>query len=266
MDPITKLYSYFNTENSQSTYYKLTEFVLENVKRLPELSISDFAEATFVSKATITRFIHFIGFENYHEFKKYFRRLNSNSRLSFLKLTNHEVNQIKDFPADFLQQYTQQIIQAIQDTAQTMNLEEIDLLVQAVNKAEHVAFLGYSDSNIIAKDIQLGCLAIGKKIEVAESSEKFSDIVTRFSEQDLIVILSNYGNFFNHYQSFYDLLLTKNIPLVLVTQNYSSMDSFRFQQTIYLTTKRQLNIGNYPMRIFSEYFVRRMMFYENTTF
>lgn len=260
MDSIAKLYTYLNTEHSQATYYKLTEFVLHNVKRLPELPIAQFAEESFVSKATITRFVHFLGFDNYLEFKKYFSRLNSTSKLSFLKLDPSEVNQIQDSPTDFLQHYSQQIIESIQDTFQTMNLTEIDTLIQAVNSAKQVAFLGYSDSNIIAKDIQLGCLTIGKTIEVVESDKKFLDIVERFSSEDLIVILSNYGNFFNQYRSFYDTLLIKKIPLVLVTQNYSSMDSFRFQQTIYLTSKRHLNIGNYPMRLFSEYFVRRMMF------
>lgn len=260
MDPMIKLYSYFNTEGSQATYYKLTEFILQNVKRLPDLSITQFAEETFVSKATITRFIHFLGLESYQEFRKYFNRLNGTSKLAFLKLTAAEVTEIQDCPADFLQQHTQQIIEVIQDTAQTVNIKEIDTLIQAVRAANRVAFLGYSDSNAIAKDIQLGCLAIGKKIEVAESQKKFDDIMERFGKQDLIVILSNYGNFFAHYQQFYDTLLSKNVPLVLVTQNYSSMDSFRFQQTIYLTSKRQLNVGNYPMRIFAEYFVRRILF------
>lgn len=259
MDPIAKLFSYINTEGSQATYYKLAEFVLQNTKRLPELSISQFSEETFVSNATITRFIHFLGFENYREFKKYFNCLIQTSKRSFLKLSSTEVTQIQNQPADFLHQYTQQIIQSIQDTANTMNIDEIDALISSVMSAEQVAFLGYSDSNIIAKDIQLGFLGVGKKIEVAESEKKMDDILESFGENDLIVILSNYGNFFKQHQQFYDQLLYQNVPIVLITQNYSSMDSFRFQQSIYLISERRLNIGNYPMRIFSEYFVRRIL-------
>ncbi|WP_265455747.1 MurR/RpiR family transcriptional regulator [Enterococcus sp. HY326] len=259
MDPISKIYAYYNTEGSQATYYKLADFVLKNIKRLPNLSITQFAEETYVSKATITRFIHFLGLESYQEFKKYFGRITGTSKLSFLKLTTPEVKEIQMHPDNFLKQYTQQIITMIQDTAETMNISEIDSLIKAVQTANQVAFLGYSDSNSIAKDIQLGCLAIGKTIEVAESQKKFDDILERFGEQDLVIILSNYGNFFTHHKIFYDELIAKEVPLILVTQNYSSMESFRFQQTIYLTTKRQLNIGNYPMRIFSEYFVRRIL-------
>lgn len=259
MDPIAKLFSYINTEESYATYYKLAEYVLKNTKRLSTLSISQFSEETFVSNATITRFVHYLGFENYQEFKKYFYQLANASKLSFLKLSAEEVSQIQNQPADFLQQYTQQVIQSIKDTAAAMDANEIDTLIHSVLKAKQVAFLGYNDSNIIAKDIQLGCLGIGKEIEVAESEKKLADILKRFGKDDLIVILSNYGNFFKHHQHFYDQLLTKEVPLVLVTQNYSTMDSFRFQQSIYLTSTRRLNVGNYPMRIFSEYFVRRIL-------
>ncbi|HHD1574556.1 TPA: MurR/RpiR family transcriptional regulator [Enterococcus faecium] len=260
MDPILKLYSYINIEDSRNTYYKLSLFVIKNIKRLPELSISQFAEESFVSKATITRFIQFLEFESYAEFKSYFDYLNNSSKLSFLKLTESDVSNIQDAPLEFLHNYTQKITESIQDTVASMDVRAIDSLIHSVKSAKKVAFLGFSDSNTIAKDIQLGCLSIGKFIEIAESSQKFYDILERFDSNDLIVILSNYGNFFSVYHQLYNGLLSKKIPLILVTQNYSTMDSFRFKQTIYLTSKRQLNIGNYPMRIFSEYFVRRITF------
>lgn len=261
MDPILKLYSYINTQDSGNTYYKLSLFVIKNIKRLPNMSISQFAEESFVSKATITRFIQFLEFEGYTDFKSYFDRLlNSSSKLSFLKLTEPDVSDIQGAPLDFLHNYTQQITEVIEDTAASMDVQAIDSLIHSVKSAEKVAFLGFSDSNTIAKDIQLGCLSIGKLIEVAESTQKFYDILERFDSNDLIVILSNYGNFFSVYHQLYNALLSKRIPLILVTQNYGTMDSFRFKQTIYLTSKRQLNIGNYPMRIFSEYFVRRITF------
>ncbi|MHC5247653.1 MurR/RpiR family transcriptional regulator [Enterococcus sp. LJL90] len=259
MDPLSKLYTYFNTEGSQATYYKLAEFVLQNINRLPDLSITQFAEETYVSKATITRFIHFLDMDSYQEFKRYFSLVTGISKLFFLKMTIPEAKEVQDHPENFLQQYTQQITDVIQDTAATLNIAEVDELIESVKAAPQVAFVGYSDSNYIAKDIQLGCFLIGKTIEVAESRKKFDDILERFGKEDLVVVLSNYGNFFTRHKDFYDELIAKEIPLVLVTQNYSSMESFRFKQTIYLTSKRQLNIGNYPMRIFSEYFVRRFL-------
>lgn len=259
MDPITKLFSYMNHENSQDTYYRLAEFTLQHTNQLATLSISEFAEATFVSQATITRFIHFLGFENYLAFKKFFLKLSQTTKQSFLKLSAGEVAQVRDEPDHFFEHYTNLIIQSIQDTADSLQLNEVEQLIDAVFAADNVAFLGYSDSNTIAKDIQLGALAAHKKIEVAESEQKFDDILHRFTENDLIVILSNYGNFFRHYQHFYEALLTTKIPLILVTQHFYSMDSFGFKQTIYLTSKRSLNVGNYPMRIFSEYFVRRLL-------
>jgi len=260
MDPITKLFSYLNKEKSSSTYYVLTKYVLNNIKLLPTLSISDFASKNFVSKATITRFVHFLGFDDYLSFKNYSYQMENNSKLSFLKMNNEEIKLIQDNPETYLEQYSNQIIDSIKDARESIKIDEMDKLISNVMAAKKVAFLGYSDSQIIAKDIQLALLIVGKDVVVAESSTKLKDILDSFDENDLIVILSNYGTFFKIYSSFYEQLLASPIPLTLITQNYTSMDLFRFKQTIYLTSKRQLSVGNYPMRLFSEVFVRRAMF------
>lgn len=48
--------------------------------------------------------------------------------------------------------------------------------------------------------------------------------------------------------------------MILITQNYSSMKEFNFEEIIYLLSKRYSRIGNYPLRIFSEYILRRFMY------
>lgn len=262
MDPITKLYHYYNTESNESTYYRIVEYVLTHIREIPTLSISSFADATFVSKATITRFCHFLGLDSYQDFKAYFEKSSHVSQLSFFKITGDQYQQLNREPAIFFKDYSDQIIASIQDTQATLDLLEVDKLIESVMNSPKVAILGYSDSLSIAKDIQLGCLLVKKIVTVPESEQKYLDVIQHFTENDLIIIISNYGNFFNHYHDYYQKILSKKIPLVLVTQNYASMDSFRFKQTIYLNSKRQLSVGNYPMRIFSEYFVRRLAHFE----
>lgn len=258
MEPIVKIYTYLNTENSHATYYKIAEFVIQNNTDIATISISQISEKTFVSKATITRFVHYFGFENYRSFRDYFKKINAYSRMTYFKLDTLGMTQIKDHPSDFLKEQANCVIHAIQDTAQTMDIHEIDKLILSFREAKKVAFLGYSDSNIIAKDIQLSCIGIKKTVDIAESRTKLHDIIERYDDKDLIIILSNYGNFFKHYNEYYQVMLSKNIPIILITQNYASMDSFRLKQTIYLTSERRLNVGNYPLRLFAEYFVRRL--------
>ncbi|MCQ9209315.1 MurR/RpiR family transcriptional regulator [Granulicatella seriolae] len=263
MEPIMKLFQYFNEESQESTYYTLVEFTLNHIKQLPELSISDFSEKTFVSKATITRFTHFLGFDSYKSFKKYFQVIGDSSRNSFLRMSAGEVKRLMSEPTQFFYDYTEQIIRSLEDTRQTVKTEEVDLIVQAVVAASKVTFVGYSDSSYIATDIQLGCLAAGKLVEVPKTQVKFKEIATTYTDKDLVVILSNYGNFFHLYNDFYQSLLKRKVPVILITQNYYSMDSFAFKQTLYLCSQRHLNVGNYPLRLFSDYFVRRFVFHVN---
>lgn len=259
MDLLTKMYHYCNTIDSDNTYYRIIHYCLSNLEKLPALSISELAEQTYVSTATITRFIHFLELENYAAFRQYFSEVTQKTSFSFLKMKSEQVQSLVEDPAQFLQTYTEQIILGLRDVMKTLDVEQIDSLIKRILQTKQVAFLGYNDSAAITRDIQIGCLMRKKVVEVAENNEKIQDIIDRFDTNSLIIILSNYGNFFSHYNDYYHQMLAKRIPIVLVTQNYNSMDSFQFADTIYLSSYRQLTIGNYPMRIFSDYFVRRMI-------
>jgi DNA-binding MurR/RpiR family transcriptional regulator len=259
MDPIAKLLKYYNTHKSTSTYYRLVIFVLKNIEDISNFSINDFSEKTFVSKSTVTRFVHFLGLKDFHDFKKYFDFLSHAPKNYIFRESVTDVSKLASDPQYFFENYAQQIINSIKDTVKTLDLTQIDQLINQIFETKRVAILGYGDTKNIAKDIQLGCLVANQLVEVAESEEKFSDIVQVFTPNDLIIVLSNYGNFFNHFHSFYYSLVENNIPLILITQNYNSMESFRFKQTIYLSSQRILSAGNFPLRLFSDYLVRRMV-------
>ena len=259
MDPINKMLHYINTENSENTNAKISEFVISNLRNLETLSITDFAEQSFVSPATITRYIQALGFENFASFKKYFGMVSRGSKQSFFKLSPHTTDQLFNNPTDFLSEYIDEIYSALSDTVKTLDYAEIDQLIDRILSTKNVAILAYSDANVVAKDIQLGFLVMGKIIQIAETEVKLFDIIQNFDNDSLVIILSNYGNFFQHFRKSYLALLEKKTPIICVTQNYSTMDTFVFDNTIYLNSKRYLNVGNYPMRLFSDYLLRRLV-------
>lgn len=260
MDPIGKLLDIINSETHDSTHVRVATYIIQNMRSIESFTISQFAEATYVSAATVTRFIQFIGFNNYGEFRAYFSKIRLSSRHSFLKLNPDSENKLVNNPQAFLSEYISQITASLYDTVETLSITDIDYLINEIMNTENVAILGYSDSNAIAKDIQLGFAAHQKIIEVAQNTSKFEDIIKRYDKDSLIIILSNYGNFFSHFRSYYQHILTKNIPIICITQNYNSMDVFIFKKVIYLNSKRMLGIGNYSMRLFSEFLVRRLIY------
>lgn len=58
-----------NEEDSESTYYHIAVVMLRHFKQLNEYSIIQLAELCDVSKSTISKFIRYIGYEDFADFR-----------------------------------------------------------------------------------------------------------------------------------------------------------------------------------------------------
>ena len=260
MDLFLKLLSYYNNQDNNQTYYRIIDYILHNLDKMEELSINELAEKTFTSPATITRFIHHFGYDKYASFRKEIKERNNPNLKSKFKLRESDINNLKDNPKLFIESYAQEVSNSISDISSTLDIKQIDRFLVRLYETKKIAFFGYDDSINIAKELQTGFLARKKVIEVAENFEKQIEIVNNYDESCLVVIIPSYGNYFDYYNDIYDQLVLKKIPMILITQNYSSMKEFNFEEIIYLLSKRYSRIGNYPLRIFSEYILRRFMY------
>ncbi|MFV0255725.1 MAG: MurR/RpiR family transcriptional regulator [Erysipelotrichaceae bacterium] len=259
MDPINSILHFINTESHESTNYIISKFIIENVKIIPTTNITDFAVATNVSPATITRYIKHLNLDNYSDFKNFFKTLLNANRSSFLRMDQFQLDKIIIDPQEFLLQYADEICEAIKDSARNIKIDDVKYLNKRIFNSDNIAILGYGDANLIAKDIQLGYIFFNKVIHCADSYDKLNDIIQTFNNKSLIIVISNYGNFFNHYRQQYLQMIKKKIPIICITQNFQSMDVFAFEKTIYLSSIRNLKAGNYPFRLFSDFYVRYLL-------
>ena len=257
MEPINFMFNYLNNHDSSDTNSKLIRYTLSNISLITHISSQQFADETFVSKATISRFIKFVGFHDFDQFRNYFNSVHNIPLSKFFHTSNFQLEAIQNEPNAFIEGYVNKIIESLQDFKETVDITEIDQLIKRIIHTNRVAIVGSFDCLNLARDIQLGFLTIHKLIDVIQNEVKWNEVIQTYDTNDLIIILSNYGNFFINEKESYQECLKKKIPLCLITQNFNSMESFYFEQAIYLTSKRNLSVGNYPMRIFSEYIVRR---------
>lgn len=70
--------------------------------------------------------------------------------------------------------------------------------------------------------------------------------------------MSNYGNYFSEYKEIKDILIQNNVPIILITLNYHSPQLLNFKDIIYLSSQPFTSVGSYPMKLFTEYLVRRL--------
>ena len=64
-----KLLSYVNTALVHDTNYQIAASMLNHYDKLEKMTLSEMAELCFVSKSAITRYCHFLGFNDFSEFR-----------------------------------------------------------------------------------------------------------------------------------------------------------------------------------------------------
>ena len=87
---------------------------------------------------------------------------------------------------------------------------------------------------------------------------KAIEIAKSLTKNDLAIIMSNYGNYFSEYKEIKDILIQNNVPIILITLNYHSPQLLNFKDIIYLSSQPFTSVGSYPMKLFTEYLVRRL--------
>lgn len=65
----SKLNDILNSYDCNDSAYVISDYIKKNMKEIPVRSIGEVAEACFVSKGQISKFVKKIGYESYFDFK-----------------------------------------------------------------------------------------------------------------------------------------------------------------------------------------------------
>ena len=69
VDILYNLLTYINASYSQDMYYTICYQVLNNIEKMPDISINELADLCYTSHATISRFCKALKCDNFAEFK-----------------------------------------------------------------------------------------------------------------------------------------------------------------------------------------------------
>ena len=258
MNHFDKILEYYNNATVKDTNWEIIRFLLSNLSNIENMSITEIADNTFVSKATITRFVRKFGYSNFQEFKQDIYNTYHNDLNASFRTSNQQLELLKHKPEVFLETYTESICEAIKDSTQLLDLDKIDTLINSLLTRQSAIF-AFNQPLTYAKEIQKDFLIKGKLISVGETFIKQKQIAERLDKQSTAVIFSNYGNYFKDYQQIIDIVIQNEVQLILVTLNYSSPLLINFDEVIVLSSKRFSDVGVYPLKLFTEYVVRRLM-------
>lgn len=179
--------------NHHDARYAVGEFVLHEQANLHHYTISQIAEYTYTSKATVVRFAKTLGFDGWKEFMKAFI-----SEMKYLEQHQGDVDANYPFDAkntakEIIDRLKKVQIESILDSADLMETAMIEKAVQYLLKARHIVIFGLSPNVFLGELFRRKMITIGKQIDIAKLGE-MGIISHTLTEEDCAIVVSYSGN------------------------------------------------------------------------
>lgn len=251
------LIEHLNSHKLSDTFSTIILYILSHRQKIPSMSISEVAEACFVSPATITRFCKNFQYSSFQELKNEINIENKTDATRLFSLSRSDLTAMNTNPKDSFFNYGQLIIEALEDTLKTIDISEIDTLINNIKNHQNVYLFGYSDGNHLAKKLQKGLLVSNKLTFAGNHFEQQVYLARKLKQEDLVIIISSFGNFFNNSNELFNELLNSEAKIILITQNNQLLVSPSFDNVICLNQINTQKAGNYPMNFFIDFLIKR---------
>lgn len=189
VDILYNLLTYINASNSQGIYYTICYQVLNNIEKIPDISINELADLCYTSPATISRFCKALKCDNFAEFKKEVQ--------SGLKQANHEIKlspedlvAIHKDPSKCIDMVYDLSINSIIQSKKYVNIHEVDQLCDIIHGAKKLHFFGFQFNKILASDIQFKLVKLGKFSYAFSDRGDDSQRIELLDENSVAIVLS----------------------------------------------------------------------------
>lgn len=189
-----------NEQEADATYYHIAVVMLQNFAALHQYSISELAAACMVSKSTISKFIRYIGYEDFADFREASVFQDNKYHNQF----NYVTNVMDYIQNNSLDSYMLTVQQDIGETYRSLDWDAVDRLVRDLAHYQRVGAFGLMFSETAALDFQLK-LAYNKKFIVTNLNDLKQDhFIEHAGEDVLIIVFSDSGDFLDKYRQIDD--------------------------------------------------------------
>lgn len=249
--------TYLNVNGKETSYSKIIIYLLTHSEAVQSMTISVIADTCYVSPATLTRFSRHFGFSSFNDLRKTLGNLVGMPPYNGLRMNEQEYRLLQTDPKEYLENYSDEIITSIKDVLKTIDIPEIDQLLQKIHDASEVVLLGYSATLEIAKEVQVSFLSSGKILYLGETEPLQKELIKGLNDQALIILISSYGTLLTKDPELTRLINNSPAQSIFITQNTKNTLTNLFTQTIQVTSQNYVQIGTYPLTFFFDYVIRR---------
>lgn len=215
-DIIYNLLSFINTSNREDMNYTIALTVLQNLERVPSCSVNELADWSFTSIATISRFCKYFGCESFIQFKREIQT-GLNKAKNELCFGPKEYQEIVKSPQKLVDKVYQLTLESIQMNT-SMNIHDVDRICSRIYEAKKVHFFGYQFSKVVASDIQMKFMKLGKFI-YSFNSRGEEDLKYRVVDNESLTIVLSVSAKSHQIKEMIQSLNEKKAYILLITCN-----------------------------------------------
>ncbi|MFC7062374.1 MurR/RpiR family transcriptional regulator [Halobacillus seohaensis] len=168
---------------------KIVEFIEKHQDEIIHLSITEVAERSGTSESSVVRLCKRLGYKGFQDLK-----INLAREVIKPEKQIHEVIEKDDDVILIKRKIFQSNIQALYDSLEVCDNEELIRAVDAISKAEFIEFYGSGGSGTVALDAQHKLLKLGIKTFAYNDSTLQSMSASVLNERDVVIAISHTGS------------------------------------------------------------------------
>lgn len=229
-DLIYQLLCYVNTSSRVDLHYTIALTILENLHKIPKCSVNELAKMCYTSTASISRFCRYFGFESYIQFKK--------GIAAALEVAEREIiiekfsEEEKMNPQLLVDKVYNNVFESL-GMNKDMDIRLIDDLAKLIHDSNKVHFFGSQFNKIVATDIQMKFMKLGKFI-YAFNSRGENDLKYESLDEDSLVIYLSVRASSDDVLDAVSELRKRDVKIALITCNSNSKYKKYFDYYYYI--------------------------------
>lgn len=235
------LLRFIDTALVHDSNYEIAEILLVNYPKLKDMSITDMAELCYVSKASLSRFCKFLGYESFKEFRRYLQdeftmRVDYSRTFYAMLCSDQELA---------LSAYRDDLVGNIYATITPENQEVIKAVAKEIHQCGTVAYFSHHFLGDIGRYLQSKMMMMGKYIRAYAEHNHQLECAGQLGRDSLAIVCSIGGSYMTRYPEISDAIERSGCKLLIITQNLSGALINRADYILLCGCSNRNDIGKY---------------------
>ncbi|MGH4124349.1 MAG: MurR/RpiR family transcriptional regulator [Clostridium sp.] len=170
---------------------KIATFIMNNIDSVYRLTASELADKTDTSPASIIRFSKKVGYSGFKELKISLAEESLENNIN--KNEIYQAITVNDSTSSIIEKVALESMKAIKDTVKLIDVDSIELAVEAIRNANIINLFGVGSSSLVAEDFQYKLVRLKKQANLYKDHHLQLVSASNMYENDVAIAISHSG-------------------------------------------------------------------------